>query len=319
MVNKIPYALLLPFWTIHSINSSYLSTFGPQLLFMKAPSGLLYLNMSMLFMSTSGVLGRYITMDSAWTTWWRCVFAAVFIFIFCRWQGVNIRLNNNRSWKTLILSAFLLSAHWMTYFYALDLSNVAIALLSLYSFPAITALIEPLITRVPFRIFNLGLAVLVMIGIAIMLPSLSITDTYTQAIGLGLLSALLYSVRNIVIKGPSIRHHGGVLMFHQMWMMVIIISPLLLFIDMGDLLPQLTGLLLLGLVTTALGHTLFLYSLKYMPVIKASLIACIVPVYGVLWGVLFLDEIPTLKTIAGGAIILFTVILTTLDKAKSFD
>jgi drug/metabolite transporter (DMT)-like permease len=196
---------------------------------------------------------------------------------------------------------------------------VAIGLLTLYSFPAMTAIIEPFMLRVPFRWFNLFLALMVLIGITIMMPSISLEHVHTRAIALGLLSAFLYSIRNIIIKGPSVRHHGGVLMFHQMWMMVLIILPFLYFIDMGEFRSQLTGLLLLGLVTTALGHTLFLYSLKYMPVIKASLLACIVPVYGVLWGFIFLGEIPAIRTIIGGLIILSTVVLTTLDKVKSFD
>lgn len=273
----------------------------------------------MLFMSSSGVLGRYITMDSTWTIWWRCVFAAIFIFVFCKWQKAKLKIDNPKTWKTLALSSLLLSVHWITYFYSLDLSSVAIGLLTLYSFPAMTAVIEPFIVRVPFRWFNLFLALLVLIGVGVMMPSLSIANVHTRAIGLGLLSAFLYSIRNIIIKGPSVRHHGGVLMFHQMWMMVLIIMPFLFFIEMGELGSQLPGLLLLGLVTTALGHTLFLYSLKYMPVIKASLLACIVPVYGVLWGVIFLGEIPALRTMIGGVIILCTVVLTTLDKVKSFD
>ena len=41
-----------------------------------------------------------------------------------------------------------MGAHWVTYFYALKLSNVALGVLSLYTFPIFTAILEPVFLKI---------------------------------------------------------------------------------------------------------------------------------------------------------------------------
>ncbi len=68
----------------------------------------------------------------------------------------------------------------------------------------------------------------------------------------------------------------------------------------------------LALVTTAIGHTLFLYSLRNFSTITASIISSTQPIYGIIGGMIFLQEFPTKNTYIGGSIIIFTVVIETL-------
>jgi drug/metabolite transporter (DMT)-like permease len=72
---------------------------------------------------------------------------------------------------------------------------------------------------------------------------------------------------------------------------------------------QLPYLLLLGAVTTALGHTLFLTSFSHFNISTASIMSSIQPLFGVLIAMVFLSEIPSLKSVLGGVLILTTVVL----------
>ena len=117
------------------------------------------LNLAVLFISTSGVLGRYISMAPPVTIWWRCVFAAVFLGAFCWYKKIDLTILNKRDRKSFILSALFLGAHWVTYFYALHLSNVAIAMLSLFTYPVVTALLEPLFFKTTLNVKHLFLRV----------------------------------------------------------------------------------------------------------------------------------------------------------------
>lgn len=78
-------------------------------------------------------------------------------------------------------------------------------------------------------------------------------------------------------------------------------------------------MLLLGIITTAIGHTLFLRGLNYYSATTASILACIVPVYGLSLGYLVLGEEMTSRTIIGSGIILSVVVVKALDKGKSVD
>jgi drug/metabolite transporter (DMT)-like permease len=77
--------------------------------------------------------------------------------------------------------------HWITYFYSLQLSNVAIGMLSLFTYPVMTSLLEPVFLKTQFSKMHLLLGVLVLIGIYFLAPSFDTENDYFLAILIGLL------------------------------------------------------------------------------------------------------------------------------------
>ena len=72
---------------------------------------------------------------------------------------------------------------------------------------------------------------------------------------------------------------------------------------------ELLILLILGVICTALAHTLFIASMRAITAQSASLVASLEPVWGIAFGVLLLGAIPTASTLLGGAIILGATLL----------
>ena len=104
-----------------------------------------------LFISTSGVLGKYIEMPPSIMVWWLSSLALVFLYAYCRFKKINLKIHSKKDIFTFTLGAIFMAAHWTTYFYALKLSNVALGMLSLYTFHVITALLEPLFIKTKFN------------------------------------------------------------------------------------------------------------------------------------------------------------------------
>ncbi|MEI6451965.1 MAG: EamA family transporter, partial [Actinomycetes bacterium] len=69
---------------------------------------------------------------------------------------------------------------------------------------------------------------------------------------------------------------------------------------------------LLGLLTTALSFSIFMDGLRYIRVQHASIIAYIEPVSAPLYALVFLSQMPSGWTIAGGAMIVAAGILVVL-------
>ena len=67
-------------------------------------------------------------------------------------------------------------------------------------------------------------------------------------------------------------------------------------------------LLFLGVVTTALAHTLFISSLKSLPAQLAGICSSMETVYGILFAFMFLREVPSVREIIGAAIIVAAVV-----------
>jgi len=76
-------------------------------------------------------------------------------------------------------------------------------------------------------------------------------------------------------------------------------------------------LLLLGVVFTAVSHTLFIDGLKKVKAQTASIVASLEPVYGIVLGIVFFVEIPDLRTIIGGFVIISAVVYNSISIKKS--
>lgn len=277
---------------------------------------LLMLTLATLFISTSGALGKFIDMPTPVIIWWRSSLGALFLFVFCKYKKFNLKINSKKDIPTFILSALFMGAHWITYFYALKLSNVALGMLSLFTFPVITALLEPVFTKTKLDPIHIFLGILVLIGIYILSPEFNIENSHVKGILLGLLSAVFYALRNLILKRHVSLYNGTVLMFHQILILTIILAPFLFIMDTSAIKTQFPYVIILALVTTAIGHSMFIHSLKYFSVSTASIINSLQPILGIIIAFFFLKEIPTWNTFFGGLIILTTVIIESLRSSR---
>ncbi len=276
---------------------------------------ILQLNLAMLLVSTSGVLGRAVTLPPVVTIGWRALLAVGFLFIFLKWKRISLKIDREDRFK-VILGGILMGIHWVAYFKALQLSNVAIGMLTIFTYPALTSILEPLLLNLPFQKIHLFLGLLVLAGIAFLIPDLDFENEYTQAVAFGLGWALAYALRNILMKKQVKKYHGSLLMTYQALIVGIALIPLSFQTSVETLQENLIWLLALALLTTALGHTLFLLTFRYFSITTASIISSVQPVYGIALGILLLGEMPQWSTIIGGVLIISAVIIESLRNVK---
>ncbi len=150
----------------------------------------------------------------------------------------------------------------------------------------------------------------------IMTPSLSLLDTTTQGIVLGVISGLFFMARNLLTRKYVHQYSSSMLMFWQMLITGAVLAPVLLIAP-----PAWTGqtaglLLLLGVVFTAVPHTLFSASFKNLSAKTVGIIATLLPFYGAIFGYLIHDETLALRTIVGGAIVLIAIAFETVRSVR---
>ena len=262
-----------------------------------------------LFISTSGVLGKFISMPTEIIVWFRAAFAMVFLYFFCKLKKIDLHIKSTKDYFPFVISGIFMAAHWVTYFYALKLSNVAIGVLSLYTFPIMTALMEPLFLKIKFNPVYIILGIMVLTGLYILTPSFNLEASKTKGVLFGIFSAFCYSIRILILKQKVAKYNGSMLMFYQTLIISIVLFPTLFFMDLSGFKSQLPYLLLLAILTTAIGHSLMLHSLKFFSASTASIISSLQPLFGILLAFLFLKELPSLNTFYGGSIILLTVVI----------
>ena len=280
----------------------------------------LLLNVAMLCISTSGALGRFISLPPPLTIWSRAVVAFMLLLAYAVWKKKRIQINLKKEGGAALLSGVLMAGHWITYFFALQWSSVAIGMLSLFTYPMITVLLEPFFFDTHYQKRHLILGFMILTGVYLLSPNFELDNSLTQGVLMGLLSSICYSLRNILMKQKIATVDGSVLMLYQMGVTVIILIPSLYFFEPSSYQKNLPYILILGILTTAVGHTLFLNSFKKFSIGTVSIMSGIQPIYGILLGILFLSEIPSYRSILGGILIILTVLIeqkgnqTTADK-----
>ena len=118
------------------------------------------------------------------------------------------------------------------------------------------------------------------------------------------------------MKSKSTEYEGSILMVYQLIIVSVLLSPVFFVYDITGLQSSLPAILILALLTTATGHTLFIYSFRNFTISTASIISSIQPVYGIIIGMIVLGEYPALNTIFGGVLILGTVLIESIRSFK---
>ena len=277
---------------------------------------LFWLLVAVFLVSTSGVLGRYIALPTEIIIWFRSFLAAIFLYAFLRFKKTNLRVQQQKEYLPFFIGGVFMALHWVTYFYALKLSNVGLGMLSLYTFPVIIALLEPIILKVKFQPIHVLFGVLILVGLYILTPKFDIESTQVKGILFGVFSAFCYAFRILILKKYAANYDGAVLMFYQVIIVSILLLPALFFMDVSGLKTQWPYLLLLAFLTTAVGHSMMLHSLKFFSASTTSIISSLQPIFGIIMAIFFLNEIPTLNTFIGGFLILFTVFIESYRMKK---
>lgn len=286
---------------------------------MNKGTGFLHLGLGILLMSSSGTLGRYIDLEPAIVIWIRCVLGALALYVVLKAGKVPLSINSKKMFVSLLISSFFLGAHWVTYFYSLKFSTVAVGMLALFTYPVITSLLEPLMLKVKFDRSSVFLAIIGLIGLGFLVPEFSFKNEYTIGILIGVFSALCYSIRNIMLKKHVTNQSGIALMYYQLLFNIVLLLPFIFILDFQPLQiieDYWMPILILSLVTTAAGHSFFVSSFKSFSISTVSIISSVTPLLGSFMGFIVLNEIPATNTYIGGALILLTVVVESIRSSR---
>jgi len=270
---------------------------------------------SIFLLGLNGLFSNGLPVDATTLTHVRSVFAGITLLLFLVLMRGTIKLPNLKSVLTVYGIGILLGLHWITFFYAMQTASVAIGMLSLYTYPIITILIEPFFTRKQVKALDVFLALTVLIGLSIIVSDHLIEGVFSDKQGFsfeiiigvasGVLSAILFAFRNTLQKYCCTDVRSDTLMLHQMLLITIMLG---LFIDVGAL-SQLDStqwfyVVILGVITTAIAHTLLVKSYKLFAAKTVAMVSCLQPVLGSLLAWLVLNETISIYTAIGGSIIL---------------
>ena len=283
--------------------------------------GLLAINGAVLLFGIAGLFGKLLVLSPVLIVLGRVAFASLALLLYQLGKKEVLILERRIShYAMMILSGVLLAFHWWTFFHSIQVSTVAVGLISFSTFPVYVALLEPLLFREKFSLKHIILAFLILVGIRMLLPRSFLPHNILQGVLWGSVSGLLFAFLTLINRKMVSFYPAGTVALYQNFIAFIVLLPFS-FRHIGEInwIPDIYMLIFLGVIFTALSHTLFIYGLKTVKARIASIIACLEPVYGIVLAILILSEIPGQRALVGGVIVIGTVFYTILSKKQVVD
>lgn len=267
---------------------------------------LLQLNLAVFLFGFTGLFGKWLTLSPLIIVFGRVSLAFVAVLGLMLASGQSIRLQNRRDWGPLLLTSALLALHWITFFASVQVSSVAICLISFSTAPLLIALMEPwFFPGEALKSSSVLIAMAVTAGIAIATPAWRIDNTATQGILWGLASGLFLAFLTLLNRRQISTYSPHIITLYQMGIVALLLLPIVLLLRPVISARDFGLLSLLGVVFTGGAQLLFLVSLRGVTARVAGVVSSgMEVVYGVILAALILHETPGLRTLLGGAIIL---------------
>lgn len=252
----------------------------------------------------AGLFGKLVQLPSIIIVLGRVFFSSIFLYIIILFLKKKIKLNHKEHYFYLSVMGVILAIHWSTFFQSIQMSTVAIGLLTFCTFPVFVTFLEPYFFKEKIKLSNCVIAIITLFGAILVIPSLKLGDNKAQGFLWGMVSSFTYAILSMLNRKYVKEYSSLIIAFYEQFVATIILIPFLFIQKPVFRLNDILLLILLGVVFTAISHSLFINGLRNVKVQTASIISSLEPVYGIVFAIFLLGELPTLKEIIGGIIIL---------------
>ena len=278
--------------------------------------GLLSVHLAVFLFGVVVLFAKLVDLPAVIIVLGRVLFSSVFLWGFLLVRRQRIRLKRRADYLWMIAAGVILAVHWSSFMQAIQSSTVAVGTLAFSTFPLFVTIMEPYVFHEKLKASDVVCAVVMLAGVFLIVPEFTLQNTMTRGVLWGLLSAVTYAVLSLMNRKFSGSYPATVVSFYEQATAAVVLFPMLLILRPQVTLKDVGVLMLLGVVFTAVAHSLFINGLRTVRVQTAGIISGLESVYGIVSALIFLGEIPGIREIAGGALILAVVFYSTQKVAE---
>ncbi|MCX2720080.1 DMT family transporter [Lentiprolixibacter aurantiacus] len=268
----------------------------------------------------TAILGKLISIDALPLVWYRMGLASLIIYAYIRFKGFSLRVST-KTFLILIIAGMTIALHWVTFFMAIKVSNVSIALATMSTGALFTAFLEPIWYGRKFILYELLFGILVILGLYMIY---NVNSEYGFGILLALVSALLGAVFTLINGQLIKKHKPATISFYELSSGGLFITLLLGF--QGAFNAEffaLSGtdwiyLLILASICTAFAFIAAVKIMRFVSPYTVMLTINMEPVYGILMAYFIFGESEKMNVYfyLGALVILITVVANGILKNK---
>lgn len=273
----------------------------------------LHLHLIVFIWGFTAILGKLLSIDAIPLVWYRMGLASIFIYIYIKVKKLSLKITK-RQVVNYVFGGVVIAAHWVTFFYAIKISNISIALATMSTGAFFTIFIEALYKKKRIDFKELIFGILAIVGLYIIYKSeISLQIGILVALASSFLSAVFSVFNADFVKKES----AVVISFYELSFGVLAITLFLL--CNGELLDtsffkleplDYLWLFILSSVCTAYAFIVSVDLLKKLSAFTVMLTINLEPIYAIVLAIILFpeNEKMTPNFYFGAALILLTVV-----------
>lgn len=277
---------------------------------------LVEIHLSVVLFGLTGLFGKFISLPAPHIVLGRVFFASVSMGLYFLFRKKDVRLARAADYAAMAAVGAVLALHWTAFYLSVKLSTVAIGVLTFAAYPIFVTFLEPFFFREKLRGADVLAAFVMFGGVLLVVPRTGAGPDMTSGMIWGMVGSVSYAVMSLLNRKFVSRYEGSVVAFYEQGTAALLMLPILLFDRPHASALDWALLAVLGVVLTGVAHSLFISGMRSVRAQTAGVIASLESVYGIASAALLIGEFPTLRELAGGAVILGTAFVSTLRSSR---
>ena len=268
----------------------------------------------------SAVLGKLITIDALPLVWFRMLMASLIIIAYILIRKFPLKVPP-KTMLALVIGGIVVALHWVTFFMAIKVSNVSIALATMSTGAFFTALLEPFWYGRKIVGYEIFFGIVVMLGLYIMFR---VETGYLLGMLLALVSSFLSATFSLINGKLTQQQRPSVISFYELGSGVLFLTIYLAVSGSFDQqffqlpLNDWIFIFILASICTAYAFIASVKILKYISPYTVILTGNLEPVYGIILAFLILGDSEKMNPLfyVGAFLILATVVANGILKNR---
>lgn len=275
------------------------------------------LHIAVMFFGLSAVIGQFVDVPSVIVAGGRVICSSLLLLAISLVLKESLKLHQKKDYGIAVFAGVILAIHWTTFFQSVQTASVAIGTITFSTFPLFLTFLEPLVFHEKLKVRSIVEAVVLLIGVFITIPEFSLQNQTTIGIIWGMICSLTYAILSLCNRYLSARYISRTVCIYEQGTAAIVLLPAFFLIKISWTASNILGIAAIGFICTALAHSLYVAAQRKVSAQTAGIISGMETVYGIVFALIFLGEIPTVREIVGGVIILGVALVSSLAVSNS--
>jgi len=191
---------------------------------------LILIHIAILLFGSASLFGKMINQPAFAIVEGRVIISLIVMSFIFKFKNISLKLNSKSEYKKVLLLGAILAIHWVLFYHSVQMSTVAIGLLTFSTCPIFATFIEPLFFKnEKLTKENIIVALVAFFGVFLVVPKIEIGSSMLIGAIEGVLAGLTFALISVLERKYVKQINGFVISFYEQAVVLVALLPICFF------------------------------------------------------------------------------------------